>query len=171
MLIVISLLLISTVASANNDTGSESEVLTLSKGGISITYPSNWGYSQSTSNYSIMSISKLDSIDASGIGQININFEKKPLEGDFNTFLEDTYKTLQSDSSFELVSSGEVAIGDRVGAEYVYISNQSTISKEHKAVWFEKGGQAYVILYSAPADQFESNLYVFDYVLSNIEIT
>ena len=171
VMIIMSLILISTAASANNDTNSEQDVLTLSKGGISITYPSNWGYSESTSNYSIMAISKLDSIDPSGVGQISINFEKKPLEGDFTKFLEDTYKTLESDSSFELVSSGEVAIGDRVGVEYIYISNQTEISKEHKAVWFEKGGQAYVMLYSAPVEQFESNLHVFDYILSNVEIT
>ena len=50
------------------------------------------------------------------------------------------------------------------------ISNDNGIEREHKAVWFEKGGQAYVLLYSAPLDQFESNLYVFDYILTDIQI-
>ena len=157
--------------SADNNTESQNDVLSLSKGGLSINYPSNWGYSESTSNYSIMAISKLDSIDSAKVGQVNINFEKKPLDTDFGTFINDTYKALASDSSFELVSSGDVAIGDRAGIEYIYTSNQSGVEKEHKAVWFEKGGQAYVILYSAPIDQFESNLYVFDYILSDIKIT
>ena len=118
-----------------------------------------------------MSISKLDSIDVAGIGQVNINFEKKPIEGDFNTFVNSTYKSMASDSKFNLVSSGASVIGDRESLEYIYTSNENGVEREHKAVWFEKGGQAYVLLYSAPLDKFESNLYVFDYIISDIKIT
>ena len=174
-LIIIMLLicLTSVVWAQDNKTISsdDSQVLTLSKGGLSIEYPSTWGYSESTSEYSIMAISKLDSIDASGISQININFEKKPVEGDFANFVNDTYNTLKKDSSFQLVSSGDVAISDRKAIEYIYTFDDNGVEREHKAVWFEKGGQAYALLYSAPTDQFESNLYVFDYILSNIKIT
>ena len=53
----------------------------------------------------------------------------------------------------------------------MYCSNQNDTIKAHKAVWFEKGGQAYVMLYSAPIDEFEDNVYVFDYILSYIQIT
>ena len=101
----------------------------------------------------------------------NINFEKKPIEGDFYTFVNSTYKSMQYDSSFKLISSGDSVIGDRQAVEYIYTSNQNGIEREHKAVWFEKGGQAYVLLYSAPINQFEQNLYVFDYILSDIQIT
>ncbi|MBQ9160030.1 MAG: hypothetical protein IJ672_01550 [Methanobrevibacter sp.] len=159
------------VTSVSADDSSELTMLSLSKGGIVINYPSDWGYSQATSQYSIMSISKLDSIDSAGIGQVNINVEKKPLEGDFYTFVNDTYKSMSKDSSFELVSSGELTLDDMTALEYIYTSSQNDTSiKEHKAVWFEKGGQAYVLLYSAPVDQFESNLYVFDYILTDIQI-
>ena len=78
---------------------------------------------------------------------------------------------MQYDSSFKLISSGDSVIGDRQAVEYIYTSNQNGIEREHKAVWFEKGGQAYVLLYSAPINQFEQNLYVFDYILSDIQIT
>ena len=84
--------------------------------------PSNWGYSESTSNYSIMALSKLDSIDSAGIGQININFEKKPIEGEFYSYVNDTYKSMQKDSSFELVSSGGVMVGTMDAVEYIYTS-------------------------------------------------
>jgi len=168
--IILIIFMVSSV-SADTKTNDENSIQTLSKGGLVINYPSNWGYSQATSNYSIMSISKLDSIDAAGIGQVNINFEKKPIEGDFSSFVNTTYKSMEYDSSFSLVSSGESIIGDRPAFEYVYTSNDNGVEREHKAVWFEKGGQAYVLLYSAPIDQFESNLYVFDYILSDIQIT
>ena len=62
-------------------------------------------------------------------------------------------------------------VGDRQALEYIYTSNHNGVEREHKAVWFEKGGQAYVMLYSAPINQFEQNLYVFDYILSDIQIT
>ena len=78
---------------------------------------------------------------------------------------------MQKDPSFQLVSSGGVSIDGMDAVEYIYTSSQNGEEKEHKAVWFEKGGQAYVIMYSAPIDQFEDNLNVFDYVLSGIQIT
>ena len=150
---------------------SDITMMTLSKGGIVIHYPFNWGYSQSDSNYSIMSISKMDSVDSAGVGQVNINFEKKAIEGDFYTYLNNTYRSMQRDSSFNLTSSGEVMVSNIHAYEYMYSSNQNGTVKEHKAVWFEKGGQAYVMLYSAPVNDFEDNLYVFDYILSDIQIT
>lgn len=169
ILIILMIFLMAGVSAKKSD--DETTIQTLSKGGLTINYPSNWGYSKATSNYSIMSISKLDAIDSAGIGQVNINFEKKPVEGEFHTFVNTTYKSMQYDSSFKLISSGESVIADRAALEYVYTSNDNGIEREHKAVWFEKGGQAYVLLYSAPLDQFESNLYVFDYIISDIQIT
>lgn len=169
IIIVLIILFFSCVISSIGATEEPTDILTLSKGGIVMSYPSDWGYSKATSNDSIMAISKLDSIDSSGIGQVNINIEKRPIEGDFNTYVNKTYKSMENDPSFELVSSGEVIIGDKNAFECIYISKNGTDEREHKAVWFEKGGQAYVIMYSAPVDQFESNLYVFDYVLSELQ--
>lgn len=78
---------------------------------------------------------------------------------------------MKYDSNYDLVSSGSSSISGYNALEYVYTSNDNGLQKQHKAVWFEKGGQAYVLLYSAPIDKFESNLYVFDYILSDIKIT
>lgn len=173
VILILSLFLISiaAVASSNNDKNSDVSLVTLSKGGITIQYPSDWGSSRALSNYSVMAISKIDSIDAFGIGQVNVNIEKKPIEGDFDSFVNKTYESMQKDSSFQLVSSGNVVISDKQAIEYIYTSVQNGAQKEHKAVWFEKGGQAYVVMYSAPLNKFEDNLYVFDYILSNMKIT
>ena len=173
MCIMLLLFLISAVSVVNADDNANSDlsILTLSKGGITIQYPSNWGVSESTSNYSVMAISKMDSIDSFGVGQINIQVEKNSYEGDFYNFVNETYSKMQKDPSFQLVSSGNVAIGGKDAVEYIYTSSQNEMEKEHKAIWFEKGGQAYVIMYSAPIEEFENNLYVFDYLLSGIQIT
>lgn len=168
--LILLLFLISVTAVSSSDEKSDVSIMSLSKGGITIQFPSDWGNSQATSNYSIMAISKIDSVDGLGIGQININIEKKPVEGDFATFVNESYDKMQKDSSFNLVSSGTVSVADKEALEYIYTSTQGTGEKEHKAIWFEKGDQAYVIMYSAPISDFEDNLYVFDYVLSNIQI-
>lgn len=173
ILIILLLFLISAVSvvSADDSDNSDLSILTLSKGGITLKYPSDWGNSESTSNYTVMAISKLDSIDAFGIGQVNIHIEKKAYDGDFYTFVNESYESMQKDTSFQLVSSGSVSVAGKDALEFIYTSNQGDTQREHKAIWFEKGGQAYVIMYSAPLDQFEDNLYVFDYVLSEIQIT
>ena len=171
VILMLSLLLVSVSAVASADNKTDISIMTLSKGGITIQYPSDWGSSQALSNYSVLAISKMDSIDAFGIGQVSVIVEKKSIDGDFGTFVNDTYKSMQKDSSFQLVSAGNVAIDGMEAFEYIYTSTQNGAQKEHKAVWFEKGGQAYVIMYSAPLDKFEDNLYVFDYILSNIQIT
>jgi hypothetical protein len=171
-IVVLTLLLLAVSVSSVSADSNSTTILTLSKGGIVINYPSDWGYSEATSNESIMAISKLSSIDSAKVGQVNINVEKKPIEGgDFYTFVNDTYKSMQYDSNYKLISSGNIMVGDMEALQYVYTSTQDGVEREHKAVWFEKGGQAYVLLYSAPPSDFESNLYVFDFILSDMQIT
>lgn len=158
---------ISQISASDNSTQT---MLTLSKGGVIMEYPSDWGNSKATSNDSVMAISKLDSIDSAGIGQININVEKRDIDKEFNSYLNSTYTSMQRDPSFHLISSGEVAVGDRTAMEYIYTSNTNGVERQHKAVWFDNGGQVYVVMYSAPTDQFEANSHVFDYILSQIKI-
>ena len=165
--IIVLFVSVSAVGASSNNTG----ILSLSNSGITINYPSDWGYSKTVSSDSIMAISKIDSIDSFGVGQVNINVEKRAIEGDFYTFVNSTYKSMSKDPDYELVSSGNLMLSGNDAMEYIYTSNVDGDQREHKAVWFEKGGQAYVLLYSAPLDQFEDNLYVFDYVLSDIQIT
>lgn len=171
LVISVLLLIVCAFSCVNAADNSEITMETLSKSGIVVHYPSNWGYSESTSNYSFMALSKLDSIDSFGVGQVNINFEKKPIEGEFYTFVNDTYKSMERDSSFDLVSSGGLMLSNIDAVEYIYTSTDDNgVTREHKAVWFEKGGQAYVMMYSAPPEQFENDLYVFDYMLSDIQV-
>ena len=80
-----------------------------------------------------MAISKLDSIDSAGIGQVNINVEKRAISENLSSYLENTYKSMEYDSSFELISSGEVAIGTNTAYEYIYTSTDNGVIREHKA--------------------------------------
>ena len=69
------------------------------------------------------------------------------------------------------MSSGEVSINDEKALEYIYTSSANTgVVKQHKALWFERGNQAYVIMYSAPIDKYEANLPAADYIIGQIKI-
>ena len=62
--------------SGNTNTNESVKMLSMSKGGVTVYYPSNWVLSQTTSNNSIIAISKQSGVDNREIGQININVEK-----------------------------------------------------------------------------------------------
>lgn len=162
------------VASSSGGSANSNEtvmMLTMSKGGVTVNYPSNWVLSQSTSNNSLIAISKKNAVDNLEVGQVNINVEKKQFSGDFNSFVNKSYTNIQADSAFNLVSSGQVAINNETALEYIYTSSSNNgVLKQHKALWFEKGDQAYVIMYSAPVDKYEANLAAADYIMSHIKI-
>lgn len=146
------------------------KMLSSSKGGVVVQYPSDWVLSDSNSNYSVISLAKADSIDASKVGAVTVNVEKRPVEGSFDSFVNETYTSMQQDSSFNLTSSGQVLVGDKNATEYVYTSDVNGVVKQHKALWFDKGDQVYVVLYSAPVDKFDANLNSFDYIVENMQL-
>ena len=155
----------------NTNTNESVKMLTISKGGVTVNYPSNWVLSRATSNSSIIAISKEDAVDSREIGQININVEKKEFSGDFNTFVNQSYTNIKADSSFKLVSSGEATVNNEKALQYIYTSNSTAGAlKQHKSLWFERGNEAYVITYSAPVDKYDTNLPAADYIISNIKI-
>ena len=123
------------------------KMLSSSKGGVMVQYPSEWVLSESTA--------KSDSIDSSKVGQVTINVEKQPIEGSFDSFINKTYTAMQHDSSFNLTSSGQVLINDKNATEYVYTSDVGGVVKEHKAIWIDK---------------FNENLNSFNYILENMQI-
>ena len=156
---------------ANGNSNESVTMLSVSKDGVTVHYPSNWVLSQATSNSSIIAISKESAVDNREIGQVNINVEKKQFTGDFNSFVNKSYTNIQADSQFNLISSGEVDINGQKALQYIYTSSSDNgVMRQHKALWFERGDQAYVVMYSAPIDKYEANLAAADYIISHIQI-
>lgn len=153
---------------AAEDNGTE--IQTVSKGNVVVKFPSDWCVAKSVSNASVVSIADISSINAEKIAGITINIEKKSVKGDFDSFVNSTYTSMQKDDSFNLSSAGAVAVGDKEGKEYTYTEDINGTVKEHRAIWIDDNNEAYVILYSAPPDQFDSNMNVFDYVVHNLQI-
>ena len=153
----------------NNEDDNITEVQSISKGGVSIQYPGDWVVSQSSSNYSVLALSQSDSIDMSKVGQVTVNIEKRPIEGDFNNFVNSTYDAIEEQEEFTLISSGAVIVNDLEGLQYIYQSNDGNVTKEHSALWFNHNGEAYVILCSAPVGQYAQNQGAFDFIVENFK--
>jgi len=156
------------VSGCITDDADDNGIKTVTKNGVVLKYPSEWVVSQATSNISLVSVSASSSIDSDKIGNVNVNVEKKPLTAPLNVFINQTSTAMSKDSSFTLISSGEVLVGDKEGIEIVYQSEVNGTLKKHKAVWVEHNNNAVVILCSAPASEFDSNLKVFDFIIENI---
>lgn len=145
-------------------------IKSVTKQGVVLKYPSDWVVSQATSNTSLVSVSASNSIDSSKIGLVNVNVEKKPLSVPLDTFVNQTNTAMAKDPSYNLISAGNVAVGNKEGIEVSYISEINGTLKEHRAIWFEHRGDAYVILCSAPQNQFDSYSNVFNFIINNIEL-
>lgn len=158
------------MAGSQSNSANPNDFHSLSKNGVSIKFPSNWGVAKTTSNHSLIAIADLDSIDANGVAQVNINIEKGEFQGSFDSFVNDTYAKMEKIGDCNLTSSGQVAVGDLQGYEYNYVAEINGTIREHKAIWLNKDNEAYVLLYSAPVDKFADELNVFTFVLDSFSL-
>lgn len=171
LIIIVLISSIGFVLADNPETSANpKDIQTISKNGISIKFPSDWGIARTTSNHTLIAIAKLSSIDSNGVAEVNINIEKTPFKGSFEKFVNETYAKMEKLGDYNLTSFGAVAIGDLQGLEYNYKSDINGTVREHRAIWLEKNSEAYVILYSAPIDQFNGNLNIFDFLVRNFQI-
>ena len=170
LVVIVLITSITCVVAESQSSLADKDFQTISKNGISIKFPLEWGISKSSSNCSLIAISNLASIDSNGVAQVNINIEKKPVEGDFNKFVNKSYTLMSKTGNYSLVSSGNVSTGKYNGLMFTYNSNINGTVKTHEAIWIEHNKDAYVLLFSAPKNQFDSNVKVFDYVVHSFTI-
>lgn len=159
------------ILDGSGEGANQTTVKTLTKNGVMMDYPSDWIVSQASSNKSLVAISKSDSIDRSKVGQVTVNVEKTELSQPLKSYINQTYSAMEKDDTFELVSSGNITVNGEPGFQYIYTAEAHGSFKQHKAVWIEHGNEAYVILCSAPVQEFDSNLKTFDFIISNFKIT
>lgn len=173
ILVVLLVISISGCITDNNDSNDNTtDIQTVSQKGILIRFPSDWVLAEAQSNDSIISVANSASLDSSKVADVNVNVEKRVLSGSFDSMVNSNYASLMSNSSNQLISLGDIKVGDQDAKECIYTSTDDDGKvKQHKAVWLNYGSNVYVILCTAPQDQFDSQLKYFDYIISNIKIT
>lgn len=150
----------------------QTEVQTVSQGGVVVNFPSDWVVAKSETNGTVVAIADSKSIDSSKHAKVNVNIQKRDLEDQsLDRYFNETYSSLLSNSSNQIISLGNsTVIKDRECYEADYISDVGAESKQHRAIWVESDNQAYVILCTAPQEDFDKYNKYFDYILSNIKI-
>jgi hypothetical protein len=174
IIIIFSVVLVSGCTdSGNND---ENQAQTLAKNGISIKYPGTWVSANSKNNETIAAVADPNFIDSStGFGKVSVVIQRKTLtsasNGTLEALINQTYKNIFSNSSFNLKAEGNTTIGKFNDVfECFYTEDQNGTVKKHRAVWIGNGNDVYIILCTAPESEFESQMKKFDFIINSFRI-
>ena len=141
-----------------------------SDNGITLSIPGNWVSATTQTNDSVLAVADPDSKDSSGFNDVNVNIQKKSnvrsLESEFNS----NYNVLARNSDFNILFEGNVTFNGESALEADYTDESSGVSKQHKAVWIQKGSDIYVILCSAPQSEFDAKLSTFDFIINSVQL-
>ena len=162
------------IGDSNNDNNSTNDTspLTMAKNGVLIKYPGNWVVATSGSNDSILAVADPNFKDSdSGFSNVNVNIERRNLSSSLATYFNQTYTKLFSNSDYSQMAQGNTSIGSYNALEAVYTQDSNGTVKQHRALWIEHNNEVYVILCTAPQEEFQNQVKNFDLIISSFRIT
>jgi len=175
ILLIIAVIFISGCITNSDNTNAntnDTSPKTLAKEGILIKYPGTWVVASSQSNDSIVALADPKSKDpVTKLNNVNVNIERRNLSSSLDSYFNQTYKSLFSNSDFTPIAQGSTFVGQYTALECSYFQNSNGTVKQHRALWIEHNNQVYVILCTAPKDDFQNQVKNFDFILSNFRIT
>ncbi|KZX12305.1 PsbP-related protein [Methanobrevibacter filiformis] len=168
IIIVMGVILVSGCIS--NDSNNTDEPKTFSANGVFFKYPGQWDIAKSTVDGTIAAVADPASKNnLTGFAGTTVVVEKQNLTMSFNQFYNETYSKLFSNPDYELISEGNLTIGDYNASECVYSIN-SAEAKQCKAVWIQKDQEVYVILFTTSKGKYESQEKYLNYILSTFKL-
>jgi photosystem II reaction center protein PsbP len=175
IIIILAVIFVSgciTDSNNGNNTNGTVNPTTLAKNGISIEYPGNWVVANSGANDSILAVADPKFEDSNtGLSSVNVNIERQNLSSSLISFFNQTYSKLFSNSSYTLLAQGNASVGQYKALECIYTQDANGSIKQHRALWIENNNEVYVILCTAPQDEFQNQANNFDFILSTFKIT
>ncbi|RBQ22264.1 hypothetical protein ALNOE001_19880 [Candidatus Methanobinarius endosymbioticus] len=145
---------------------------TIAKNGILLKYPGTWVVADSGANDSIVAVADPKSKDdGSGFSVVNVNIERKELPSSLESYFNQTYSKLFFNSDSTPIAQGNASVGEYNALEYIYTQNSDGTMKKHRALWIENNNKVYVILFTAPEENFDSQSKNFDFIISSFKIT
>jgi hypothetical protein len=143
----------------------------LNQNGITMNYPSNWIVANTQVNETIAAVGNPEFIDnSSGLGLVGVNIQKRTLQTSLDEYFNQSYQTLFSNSSYKIIGYENITFGGykSLCADYTVTDNDEV--KEQRAYWIENNGHVYVILCTAPKNDFPSQKKYFDFILNSFKI-
>lgn len=169
ILVIGGSLLIKNFMSADDNVDKSQETIELSKHGITMLVPGDWVEADSESNATVIAAADPNAKDSTGFSSVNINVEKKTSYNSLKYEFDNNYNSLSRDSSYNILYEGNVSIAGEEGMEAGYTSSKTGFLKQHKAIWFKKGDDLYVILCTAPEDKYAEEESTFDFIINNMK--
>jgi hypothetical protein len=149
----------------------EGEPKDISKNGIKMKIPSEWIEVRSDANDSLLAVANPNYGDSlSHINQVSVVVQKEKLSSSLNSMFRSNYDTIFSDSSYNEISEGNTSIGSLNGLECIYTFDDGLQIKQQRAFWVEKANNVYVILCTAPVNEFDNQQKYFDFILQNTKL-
>jgi len=175
IIVVIAIIFVSayiTLSSDNSGVNGIESPKILAKNGVLIKYPGSWIVAKSDVNDSIMAVADPKFKDpVTGLSNVNVNIERKELPSSLDTYFNQTYSKLFSNSNYTPIAIGNTSVGSYNALEAIYTQNVGGSLKQHRAIWIENNNEVFVILSTAPQEDFQSQLKNFDFILANFRIT
>jgi len=140
---------------------------------ITFEYPSSWQTIASQARDSVVAVGDPNSTDGNGKTSVNVVIQKivKPQNSNFNDYYNATYAQFASQNlGFVPISDGTMLVNGMTAHENIYKIN-SDGQKQQRAVWILKNNLIYIILCSAPVNQYSSQQSNFDTIVNSFKIS
>ncbi len=154
-----------------DETENTTEYMEFSGNGVTLSAPGDWVSAESESNTTLLAVADPNSKDSSGFSNVNINIEKKNSSNSLDYEFKSNYNSLSRNSDYDILYEGNVTIFGTNGVEAGYTTNIDGVAKQHKAIWFKKDSDLYVILCTAPQSEFTTLEPTFDLIIKSIQIS
>jgi len=175
IIVIISVTLVSgCISNSDNDID---QPQTLTENGILIKYPGTWVSANSKNNETIVAVADPNSVDSStSFGKVSVVIQKRTLNSSLKNsssieaLFNQNYKNLFSNNTYNLIAEGNVTFGQYNALECIYTVDENGTVKQHRAIWIGNGNDVYVILCTAPENEFDSQSKNFDFIINSFKI-
>lgn len=171
---IILLLMLIPVYSGYNVINASTEKI-YAQDGISFEYPLNWQQlNQVGSNDALVAFGDPDSTNRT-TGNVNtiVVIQKAPMphESKLKQVYDSNYaETAAQDSSFKTISDSLGKVNGTIAYVNIHMVKVNGVLKQEKAVWFEKNGYIYVILFGALPKDYNSQQTNFDMIIDTLKV-
>ncbi|MGZ7107353.1 MAG: PsbP-related protein [Methanobacterium sp.] len=173
--IVLLLILIPVYSGYDAINSNNTNIKSYSQNGISFDYPQNWQQlNQIESSNALVGFGDPDSTNQS-TGNINtiVIIQKAPMPA--GSKLKQVYdsnyaQTAVQDTSFKTISENLKEVNGTLAYVNTHMVSVNGVLKQEKAVWLQKKGYVYVILFGALPNTFDAQNANFDMIINSFQV-
>lgn len=169
VILVIVLLCFVVLASGCISDNKSNVTKTYNQNNVTFTYPGVWELASTTSPNAVVAFADPNTIqNGSPTTLLVVQKPDVPKGNNISDVYAANYKSFFNKTGYQEVSEGNLTINGNNVLENVYKSNNGD-QKEYRAVWFNKNGNVYVLLFSAKSTDFQAQQDNFNLVINSFK--